>query len=40
MSKVRKLLHRRYALNDLERTVRFCKEALGLAERVQPGRTQ
>jgi lactoylglutathione lyase len=32
MSKVRKLLHTRYRLNDLERTVKFYKEVLGLAE--------
>jgi lactoylglutathione lyase len=28
----RKLLHTRYRLNDLERTVRFYKEVLGLEE--------
>jgi len=32
MSKVRKLLHTRYRLNDLERTVKFYKEVLGLEE--------
>lgn len=32
MSKVKKLLHTRYRLNDLERTVRFYKEILGLEE--------
>ena len=32
MNKVRKLLHTRYRVNDLERTVRFYKEVLGLAE--------
>jgi lactoylglutathione lyase len=32
MSTVRKLLHTRYRLNDLERTVKFYKEVLGLAE--------
>lgn len=32
MSKVRKLLHTRYRVNDLERTVRFYKEVLGLEE--------
>jgi len=32
MSKVRKLLHTRYRLNDLERTVKFYKAVLGLAE--------
>ena len=30
--KVRKLLHTRYRLNDLERTVKFYKEILGLEE--------
>jgi len=30
MSKVRKLLHTRYRVNDLERTVKFYKEILGL----------
>jgi lactoylglutathione lyase len=30
--KVGKLLHTRYRLNDLERTVRFYKEILGLEE--------
>lgn len=29
---VRKLLHTRYRLNDLERSVRFYKEVLGLEE--------
>lgn len=29
---VRKLLHTRYRLNDLERSVRFYKEVLGLTE--------
>jgi lactoylglutathione lyase len=32
MSKVRKLLHTRYRVEDLERTVRFYKEVLGLEE--------
>ncbi len=32
MSKAKKLLHTRYRLNDLERTVRFYKEVLGLEE--------
>ena len=32
MSKVRKLLHTRYRVNDLERTVRFYREVLGLEE--------
>lgn len=32
MSKVRKLLHTRYRLNDLERTVKFYKDVLGLQE--------
>lgn len=32
MSITRKLLHTRYRLNDLERTVRFYKEVLGLEE--------
>lgn len=32
MSKARKLLHTRYRLNDLERTVQFYKEVLGLEE--------
>jgi len=32
MSKVRKLLHTRYRVDDLERTVRFYKEVLGLNE--------
>src|SRR5213082_2938619 len=30
--KVRKLLHTRYRVNDLEKTVRFYKEVLGLEE--------
>jgi lactoylglutathione lyase len=32
MSKVRKLLHTRYRLNDLEKSVKFYKEVLGLEE--------
>ena len=32
MSKARKLLHTRYRLNDLERSVKFYKEVLGLEE--------
>ena len=32
MSKVKRLLHTRYRVNDLERTVRFYKDVLGLAE--------
>src|ERR1041384_6445952 len=32
MSKVRKLLHTRYRLNDLEKTVRFYRDVLGLLE--------
>lgn len=32
MSKAKKLLHTRYRVNDLERTVKFYKEVLGLAE--------
>lgn len=32
MSKAKKLLHTRYRLDDLERTVRFYKEVLGLEE--------
>ena len=32
MSKVAKLLHTRYRVNDLERTVRFYREVLGLEE--------
>jgi lactoylglutathione lyase len=32
MSKVRKLLHTRYRVNDLERTVKFYRDVLGLAE--------
>ncbi len=40
MNKARKLLHTRYRVEDLERTVRFYREALGLAEvrRVQSPR--
>ncbi|MDB6029307.1 MAG: Glyoxalase/bleomycin resistance protein/dioxygenase, partial [Verrucomicrobiales bacterium] len=30
--KVRKLLHTRYRLNDLERSIKFYKEVLGLEE--------
>jgi len=30
MSKVRKLLHTRYRVNDLEQTVKFYQEVLGL----------
>src|SRR5512134_4129145 len=30
MSKARKLLHTRYRLNDLERTVKFYQDVLGL----------
>src|SRR5262245_49207682 len=30
--KVRKLLHTRYRVNDLEKTVKFYKEVLGLEE--------
>ena len=32
MSKVTKLLHTRYRVNDLERTVKFYKDVLGLEE--------
>jgi lactoylglutathione lyase len=32
MSKALKLLHTRYRVNDLERTVKFYKEVLGLME--------
>lgn len=32
MSKARKLLHTRYRVNDLERTVNFYKQVLGLTE--------
>jgi lactoylglutathione lyase len=32
MSKARKLLHTRYRVNDLERTVKFYREVLGLEE--------
>jgi lactoylglutathione lyase len=32
MSKVAKLLHTRYRVNDLERTVKFYREVLGLKE--------
>jgi lactoylglutathione lyase len=32
MSKVRKLLHTRYRVNDLERSVTFYKKVLGLEE--------
>lgn len=32
MSKARKLLHTRYRVNDLEETVRFYREVLGLEE--------
>lgn len=32
MSKVKKLLHTRYRLNDLEKSVRFYKDILGLEE--------
>lgn len=32
MSQARKLLHTRYRVDDLERTVRFYKEVLGLEE--------
>jgi lactoylglutathione lyase len=32
MSKVKKLLHTRYRVNDLEKTVKFYKEVLGLEE--------
>ncbi len=32
MSKVTKLLHTRYRVNDLERTVKFYRDVLGLEE--------
>jgi lactoylglutathione lyase len=32
MNKVKKLLHTRYRVNDLEKTVRFYQEVLGLEE--------
>lgn len=32
MSRVRKLLHTRYRVNDLEQTLRFYREVLGLEE--------
>ena len=32
MKKVRKLLHTRYRVNDLERTAKFYKDVLGLEE--------
>ncbi len=32
MNKARKLLHTRYRVNDLERTVKFYKDVLGLEE--------
>jgi lactoylglutathione lyase len=32
MKSVKKLLHTRYRLNDLEKTVKFYKEVLGLTE--------
>src|SRR6266850_1943838 len=32
MTKAKKLLHTRYRLNDLERTVKFYKDILGLEE--------
>ncbi len=32
MNQVKKLLHTRYRVNDLERTVKFYTEVLGLAE--------
>src|SRR2546425_9767412 len=32
MSKAKKLLHTRYRVNDLDRTVKFYKEVLGLEE--------
>ena len=32
MSKAKKLLHTRYRVNDLEKTVRFYKDVLGLDE--------
>jgi lactoylglutathione lyase len=40
MNTARKLLHTRYRVNDLERTVKFYREVLGLAEvrRIQSPR--
>ncbi len=32
MSRVKKLLHTRYRVNDLERTAKFYKDVLGLDE--------
>jgi lactoylglutathione lyase len=32
MAKIRKLLHTRYRVNDLEKTVKFYRDVLGLAE--------
>jgi lactoylglutathione lyase len=32
MSKAKKLLHTRYRVNDLERTIKFYKDVLGLEE--------
>lgn len=32
MAKIRKLLHTRYRVNDLERTVKFYRDVLGLVE--------
>jgi lactoylglutathione lyase len=32
MARIRKLLHTRYRVNDLERTVRFYRDVLGLQE--------
>jgi lactoylglutathione lyase len=32
MARIRKLLHTRYRVNDLERTVRFYRDVLGLRE--------
>jgi lactoylglutathione lyase len=32
MAKIRKLLHTRYRVNDLEKTVRFYRDVLGLQE--------
>ena len=32
MNQVKKLLHTRYRVNDLERTIKFYKEVLGLEE--------
>jgi len=32
MAKIRKLLHTRYRVNDLEKTVRFYRNVLGLNE--------